>query len=142
MENFNIRIKLDPVNDGLFMNTEDGNMEDLKNASQYALLFGTNGSAKLISYEEGLELFDKLQEQGTGSAYIAGTDMIFVYSAEHIVKTSTGCYFVGSGLVFLGGGQGLEPLAKSQAVHAKHYMDALLVTLKADDQTFTAFELD
>jgi hypothetical protein len=142
MDNFDIRINLDPVNDGLFMNTEDCSMGDPENTSRHVLLIGTNGNYKLLSFEEGLDLFDKLQEKGVESAYICGTDLIFIYAADHIVKTGTGCYFVGSGLVFWSGNQGLESITKSQAEHAMHYMEALLVTLKADDKSFSAFELD
>ena len=89
METLDIKIALDPVNDGAVLKETK-----LKRKDEGALIIATNGESRIVDAYEAQEILDKLNDIGHGE-YMGDSDYIAMMNGDKIINIGTGKCFIG-----------------------------------------------
>lgn len=135
METMEIRISLDPVNDGAVINKTK-----LKRKDEGALIIATNGESRIVDAYEAQEIMDKLNDIGHGE-YMGDSDYIAMMNGDKIIDFGTGKCFVGSVLIMKFDGRALSMLVGDEFEQAAAEFRSRLITLVCEGQEFSALEL-
>lgn len=84
METLDIKIALDPVNDGAVLKETK-----LKRKDEGALIIATNGESRIVDAYEAQEILDKLNDIGHGE-YMGDSDYIAMMNGDKIINIGTG----------------------------------------------------
>lgn len=93
METLDIKIALDPVNDGAVLKETK-----LKRKDEGALIIATNGESRIVDAYEAQEILDKLNDIGHGE-YMGDSDYIAMMNGDKIISIGTGKCFIGSVII-------------------------------------------
>ena len=135
METFDIKIALDPVNDGAVLKEAK-----LKRKDEGALIIATNGESCIVDAYEAQDILDKLNEIGHGE-YMGNSDYIAMMNGDKIITFGTGKCFVGSAIVMKFDGRTLSMLVGDEFEKAAAEFRSRLITLVCEGQEFSAYEL-
>ena len=137
MKSVEVNISLDPVNDGAsVINIK------LKKKDVGSLIIATNGDRKKAGPAETFDILTKLQDVLYGDP-MGNTPYFMIINAEKILHLETGAYFIGSALIMKdeGNGNGIELLSGDDFDEAAKVFAGRLVTLTANGQDYSAYEL-
>ena len=135
MKTLNVTIELDPVNDGAVFAENR-----FKKKKEGALIIGTNGEKRIAGASEAQRILDILAEVGHGE-YMGKTDYLMMINGNKILKFGTGECFIGSALIMKYDGKGLGFLSGDEFDEASKEFESRLITIVADGQEFSAYEL-
>ena len=137
MKSVEVNITLDPVSDGASIINLNVERKD-----EGALIIGTNGDRKKASLAETVEILTKIQDISYGD-YLGNTPYVVIINAEKILSLDGGAFFIGSALIMKdeGKGKGLELLTGDEFDEAAKVFASRLVTLTANGQDFSAYEI-
>lgn len=93
METLDIKIALDPVNDGAVLKETK-----LKRKDEGALIIATNGESRIVDAYEAQEILNKLNDIGHGE-YMGDSDYIAMMNGDKIINFGTGKCFIGSVII-------------------------------------------
>ena len=138
MKSVEVNIALDPVNDGASIINLNVEKKDLG-----SLIIGTNGDRKKASLAETVEILTKLQDIAYGEP-MGNTPYIVIFNGERILHLESGTYFIGSAVIMKdeGMGGGLDLLTGDEFDEAARVFAGRLVTLVANGQDFSAYEIN
>lgn len=135
MNTMEISIALDPVNDGaVLVETK------IKRKDEGALIIATNGEKRIADVSETREILDKLNEVGHGE-YMGNTIFLMMINGNKVINFGTGKCFIGSALIMKFDGKGLAFLSGDEFDRAAAEFESRLITIVADGQEFSAYEL-
>lgn len=135
MDTLEIKISLDPINDGAVIKETK-----LKRKDEGALIIATNGESRIVDVYEAEKILDKLNSVGYGE-YIGNTDYIAMMNGEKIINFGTGKCFVGSVIIMKFDGRSLSMLVGDEFEKAAAEFESRLITLVCEGQEFSAYEL-
>lgn len=136
MQTIDIRIKLDPVNDGAVIRGSE-----LYRKDEGALIIATNGEKRIANAGEAQEILDRLSENGHGE-YMGKTPYLAMFNGEKILRLGTSKCFVGSAIILKYDGEGgLSMLSGDEFDEAATEFESRLITLVGDGQEFSAYEI-
>ena len=135
METLDIKIALDPVNDGAVLKETK-----LKRKDEGALIIATNGESRIVDAYEAQEILNKLNDIGHGE-YMGDSDYIAMMNGDKIINIGTGKCFVGSVIIMKFDGRSLSMLVCDEFEKAAAEFKSRLITLVCDGQEFSALEL-
>lgn len=135
METLDIKIALDPVNDGAVLKETK-----FKRKDEGALIIATNGESRIVDAYEAQEILDKLNDIGHGE-YMGDSDYIAMMNGDKIISIGTGKCFIGSVIIMKFDGRALSMLVGDEFEKAAAEFKSRLITLVCDGQEFSALEL-
>lgn len=135
METLDIKIALDPLNDGAVLREFK-----IKRKDEGALIIATNGESRIVDAQEAQGILDKLNEVGHGE-YMGKSDYIAMMNANKIINLSGGKCFIGSVIIMKFDGRGLSMLVGDEFEKAAAEFKSRLITIVCEGQEFSAYEL-
>lgn len=135
MESIEIKISLDPVNDGI--QTDICKIDNL--TDPMAIVIGTNGDYRVIS---GCELEKILKEMGDDCVSVSTGEFITYLNGNKTVCVDTEDYLIGSVVMtYWSRPKGLTPMNKTIIEQAIATFRRNLVELCINDKSISAFVL-
>ncbi|MBQ7616236.1 MAG: hypothetical protein IJU77_14425 [Butyrivibrio sp.] len=134
METLEIKINLDPVNDG----AEVKNMEMHKKDCG-ALIIGTNGECRRVTDEEALDILDRIPD--TEGEIMGNSDYIAIFNQKKIFRFAGEKFFIGSAVLFKCDKKGIGSLTGDEFEEAAKEFRSRLITLTGKGQDISAYEL-
>ena len=135
MNTIDIRISLDPVQDGAAFPTNRIVRKD-----EGALIIATSGQSRIADCDETADILDRLSEVSHGE-FMGNSKYMAIMNDEKIMNIGGGRYFIGSALVLKQGNDDLTTLKDEDFDKAATEFESHLVTLVCDGQEFSAYEL-
>lgn len=136
MKTIDIRIKLDPVNDGALIKEYEEKGKD-----EGALIIATNGDMRIAGLYEAKEILDRLSEVGQGE-FMGRTPYVAMFNGEKILKIGSGRCFAGSVMIMKYDKDGtLSMLSGDEFGEAATEFASRLITLVGGGIEFSAFEI-
>lgn len=135
MDTLDIKIALDPINDGAVIKETR-----LKRKDEGALIIATNGESRIVDAYEAQDILDKLNEIGHGE-YMGNSEYIVMMNGDKIINFGTGICFVGSAIIMKFDGRTLSMLVGDEFEKAAAEFRSRLITLVCEGQEFSAYEL-
>ena len=135
MNTIEVKINLDPVNDGAVINPER-----IMKKEEGALIIGTNGKTKIVPKDFAVDILDELSGSLQGE-YMGKTPFLVVMNGEKVINIGCRDYFIGSALIVKSTKDGISMLAGEDFEKAKKEFVSRLITLVGDGQEFSAYEL-
>ena len=134
MSRIAINIELIPYKDGLIQLPDKVCRTELQ-----GLIIGTNGKSRLIDLDGAHEIIKKLENRSTGN-FLENTPYIMIFDGDRIFKAEGNQYFVGSVLILKHDQDRLCGIPKNELKHVKSLFGSRIVTLCAEEITFSAYE--
>lgn len=135
MDTLDIKIELDPLNDGAVLKELK-----IKRKDEGALIIATNGESRIVDVHEAQEILNKLNEVGHGE-YMGNSDFLAMMNANKIINLSGGKCFIGSVIIMKYDGRGLAMLVGDEFERAAAEFKSRLITIVCEGQEFSAYEL-
>ena len=135
MKKIEVKIALDPVNDG-------AEIKEIKltRKDEGALIIGTNGESRIADALETNSILDRLSSVGHGE-YLGNSDYIAMFNGDKIIDFGTGKCFIGSAIILKYAHEKLSLLAGEDFQEAAKEFESRLITIVGDGQEFSALEL-
>ena len=134
METLDIKIKLDPVTDGVnFLPEEEPGMTG-------AMVIGTNGDYRIIDEDETEQLLERLSGN-TYSEYMGRTPYLVIMNDKKLLRIADKCFFAGSALILKKTEDGIGPMSGDDFDRAKWEFAGRLGILVHDGKEFMAYEV-
>ena len=135
MKKIEVKIALDPVNDG-------AEIKEIKlmRKDEGALIIGTNGESRIADALEANSILDRLSSVGHGE-YLGNSDYIAMFNGDKIIDFGTGKCFIGSAIILKYAHEKLSLLAGEDFQEAAKEFESRLITIVGDGQEFSALEL-
>ena len=137
MKEIEVKISLDPVNDGADIIDSDFEVKD-----RGSLIIATNGERKRAGIDETVDYLSRLMKNSYGE-FIGKTPYILIINSEKIFKAECGTYFIGSAVIMKDEekGKGLELLSGDEFEKAAKAFEERLVVITAGGKDYSAYEL-
>jgi len=135
MEKLEIKITLDPVNDGALI--RDINV---KRKDRGALIIATNGESKIADEDEVARILAELSDIGYGE-YLGTTTLFVMMNKFKVIRSMDDRYFVGSAIIMRYEGGELYMLEGDEFERARAEFESRLVTVVWQGQEFSALEI-
>ena len=135
MKKIEVKIALDPVNDG-------AEIKEIKlmRKDEGALIIGTNGESRIADALEANSILDRLSSVGHGE-YLGNSDYIAMFNGDKIIDFGTGKCFIGSAIILKYAHEKLSLLVGEDFQEAVKEFESRLITIVGDGQEFSALEL-
>lgn len=138
MKELEVNIELDPVNDGASII----NIKEVRIREESALIIATNGKKRKAGFNEAASIMETLKNTCHGE-FMGKTPYIMIINGDKIIKLDGGSFFIGSALIMKdeGDGRHMGSLSELDIEKAETEFRSRLVTLTANGQEFSAYQL-
>lgn len=130
-----IKIELDPINDGIAENENKIVRKD-----EGGLVIATNGDYRILDVDNVADILDDLWNLSYSES-MGKSGFIVILNARKFIRVGGSRYFIGSALIMKEDEGGVTTLNGDDYEKAVKEFRSRLVTLVCDGQEFSAYEL-